>query len=266
MIVVGFEDRDAGQRRIVARDLVGGLALKDSSGHGGAPATAAVLSGPPDCSSPSPRAPPPPDPAAAGATSSPVDSAALHAWRWRDTDGTIRKARMRTGLIRSNSAASTSSAVLKDGGGGGGNGNGNGNGNGSSSSNSNNNNSNSSSSTTNGAAPNTTTTSASAPPATDTSSTSTTNTNPDTTTPSAPGTPTPTALTITKTKKFPPDGGVGLRAVALWSYWPADGVHDELLFPKGAEIREAEDINGDWFWGCYAGGKGLFPGGYVTVL
>lgn len=64
----------------------------------------------------------------------------------------------------------------------------------------------------------------------------------------------------------PPDGGGGLRAVALWSYWSNEGVSDELTFPKGAEIREAEDINGDWFWGVYAGSKGLFPGGYVRVL
>ncbi|KAK8159202.1 hypothetical protein IWX90DRAFT_389913 [Phyllosticta citrichinensis] len=65
---------------------------------------------------------------------------------------------------------------------------------------------------------------------------------------------------------FPPDGGLGLRAVALWSYYPAPHVRDELAFPKGAEIREAEDINGDWFWGVYAGAKGLFPGAYVRVL
>ncbi|KAK8214560.1 hypothetical protein IWZ01DRAFT_519328 [Phyllosticta capitalensis] len=74
----------------------------------------------------------------------------------------------------------------------------------------------------------------------------------------APTPPQPTA--------FPPDGGVGLRAVALWSYYPAPDVRDELPFPKGAEIREAEDINGDWFWGVYAGAKGLFPGAYVRVL
>ncbi|KAK8253414.1 hypothetical protein IWZ00DRAFT_435883 [Phyllosticta capitalensis] len=74
----------------------------------------------------------------------------------------------------------------------------------------------------------------------------------------APTPPQPTA--------FPPDGGVGLRAVALWSYYPAPDVRDELTFPKGAEIREAEDINGDWFWGVYAGAKGLFPGAYVRVL
>jgi hypothetical protein len=68
------------------------------------------------------------------------------------------------------------------------------------------------------------------------------------------------------TRSFPPDGGIGLRLVALWSYYPDSRVSDELLFPKGAEIREAEDINGDWFWGVYAGAKGLFPGNYARVI
>ena len=35
-----------------------------------------------------------------------------------------------------------------------------------------------------------------------------------------------------------------------------------LRFPRGAEIQECENINNDWFWGCYCGRKGLFPGGY----
>lgn len=65
---------------------------------------------------------------------------------------------------------------------------------------------------------------------------------------------------------FPPDGGVGQRLVALWSYYPDSQVSDELLFPKGAEIREAWDINGDWFVGVYAGAKGLFPGNYARVI
>lgn len=213
MIVVGFEDRDAGQRRIVTKDLVGGLALKDNS--------AATLSGPPDTGSPTTtQAPPPPDPAAAGATS-PVD-AASHAWRWRDTDGTIKKARMRTGLIRSNSAASASSTPRD---------------------NSNNSGSNNNAIT-----------------ATSTSSSNGNNNN------NAASSAASAQAGLVMRKKFPPDGGVGLRAVALWSYWPQEGVQDELTFPKGAEIREAEDINGDWFWGCYAGGKGLFPGNYVRAL
>ncbi len=66
--------------------------------------------------------------------------------------------------------------------------------------------------------------------------------------------------------KYPPDGGVGMRFRAKWSWWPQDGVTDELAFPKGAEIREAEDINEDWACGCYAGARGLFPVGYFVYL
>ena len=67
-------------------------------------------------------------------------------------------------------------------------------------------------------------------------------------------------------QKYPPDGGVGVIVLALWTYLPEEGATDELSFPKGAEIREAEDINGDWFWGCYAGALGVFPAPYVKVL
>jgi hypothetical protein len=41
---------------------------------------------------------------------------------------------------------------------------------------------------------------------------------------------------------------------------------DELLFPKGAEVRECKDVNGDWFYGTYMGKKGLFPSPYVKIL
>jgi Zn finger protein HypA/HybF involved in hydrogenase expression len=64
----------------------------------------------------------------------------------------------------------------------------------------------------------------------------------------------------------PPDGGVGLRAQAMWSYFPGDHVHDELCFPRHAIISEVEDINGDWYWGVYCGNKGLFPGNYVRLV
>ncbi|KAF6837266.1 RING finger domain-containing protein [Colletotrichum plurivorum] len=60
---------------------------------------------------------------------------------------------------------------------------------------------------------------------------------------------------------FPPDGGVGMKAVASWAWFPKAA--DELFFPKGAEIREIEDVNGDWFFGVYMGSKGLFPAPYV---
>ncbi|MCJ1303787.1 hypothetical protein MMC08_006598 [Hypocenomyce scalaris] len=63
-------------------------------------------------------------------------------------------------------------------------------------------------------------------------------------------------------KKFPPDGGTGVRVQALWGYWPQEGVKDELGFPRGAEVTEAEDVNGDWWIGWYAGARGLWPGNY----
>ena len=67
-------------------------------------------------------------------------------------------------------------------------------------------------------------------------------------------------------QRYPPDGGGGLRLQAKWPYWPEEGIQDELAFPKVAEIREAVDINGDWYWGVYCGGKGLFPANHVTAI
>ena len=68
--------------------------------------------------------------------------------------------------------------------------------------------------------------------------------------------------------RFPPDGGFGKRCVGMWSYYPEEGDSGkgELLFPKGAEIREVEEINEEWYFGVYAGEKGLFPAQYVRVL
>jgi hypothetical protein len=65
---------------------------------------------------------------------------------------------------------------------------------------------------------------------------------------------------------FPPDGGTGMTCVALWSWYPAEGASDELLFPKGAEIREVKDRNGDWFEGTYMGKSGLVPAPYMRIL
>lgn len=67
-------------------------------------------------------------------------------------------------------------------------------------------------------------------------------------------------------KTFPPDGGYGWRALARWAWYPAADAADELLFPKGAEISEIEDANGEWFHGVYMGQKGLFPAPYVKLL
>lgn len=65
---------------------------------------------------------------------------------------------------------------------------------------------------------------------------------------------------------FPPDGGRGWRVAARWAWYPATGAADELLFPKGAQICEVEDANGEWYHGVYMGSKGLFPAPYVRML
>ncbi|KAL3459440.1 hypothetical protein BJX64DRAFT_279225 [Aspergillus heterothallicus] len=76
----------------------------------------------------------------------------------------------------------------------------------------------------------------------------------------------PSTAVMSNTRRFPPDGGVGLIVHAMWSWIPEERDQDELLFPRGAEITEAENINDDWYWGCYAGMTGLFPGSHVTVV
>lgn len=67
-------------------------------------------------------------------------------------------------------------------------------------------------------------------------------------------------------RRYPPNGGVGMHILASWPWWPQDGAADELAFPKGAEIRECEDVNGDWFWGIYCARKGFFPSNYGKVI
>lgn len=66
--------------------------------------------------------------------------------------------------------------------------------------------------------------------------------------------------------RFPPSGGIGLRFVANWSHYPEPEDKDEIMFPRGAEITEAENINDDWLWGYYAGQTGFFPGGHVIPI
>lgn len=65
---------------------------------------------------------------------------------------------------------------------------------------------------------------------------------------------------------FPPDGGLGMRCLANWAWYPVEGADDELLFPKGSELRECVNVNTDWFHGAYMGKMGLFPGNYVRIL
>lgn len=82
----------------------------------------------------------------------------------------------------------------------------------------------------------------------------------------AQNTGTPTSQYAPPLRRFPPDGGVGLIVCARWSCYPEEGIDDELVFPRGAHITEVENINDDWFWGCYAGRTGLFPGTRVAVI
>lgn len=72
-------------------------------------------------------------------------------------------------------------------------------------------------------------------------------------------------IPVSQNVKFPPDGGVGKVCRALWSYYPEDGEEGkgELMFPKHAEIREAEEINEEWWYGVYSGDLGVFPSIYV---
>ncbi|KAL3425746.1 RING finger domain-containing protein [Phlyctema vagabunda] len=65
---------------------------------------------------------------------------------------------------------------------------------------------------------------------------------------------------------FPPNGGIGMSCVAQWSWYPNEGTVDELMFPRGAEVREVENVNNDWFQGTYMGSEGLFPAPFVRVL
>jgi hypothetical protein len=57
-----------------------------------------------------------------------------------------------------------------------------------------------------------------------------------------------------------------MTALAEWGWFPKEGADDELLFPRGAEIRECKDVNGDWWHGTYMGTQGLFPSPYVKIL
>ncbi|KAJ5256081.1 hypothetical protein N7505_011232 [Penicillium chrysogenum] len=181
MIVVGFEDREEGQRRVVVRDLVGGRALKDEH------VAQSQLQSP--TSSP--------------ATGGPVASPELGTgdWSWKDGPERRKKAsRLRGGPVPT---ISTSGSTV----------------------------------------------SASDPSDPCHSSATTT-----------------PIQGIPPFRRFPPDGGVGLVVHALWSWYPEEEVEDELVFPRGAHITEAENINDDWFWGCYAGRTGLFPGSHVEVV
>lgn len=169
-VIVGFEDREDGQRRVIVRDLVGGHALKDEH-------------------------------LTRSASSSPATTGSIASlehgngnWSWKDGPERRKKA----SRLRAPAGSPGNSHE----------------------------------------------------PSSDPSSQS-------------PGTPTSHAgLPF---RRFPPDGGVGLIVHAMWSWYPEEDVEDELVFPRGADIKEVENINDDWFWGCYAGRTGLFPGTHVKA-
>jgi hypothetical protein len=173
MIVVGFEDHDDGQRRVVVRDLVGGHTFKDELGRrqGGTPSASSMAS--PEIGSGD--------------------------WSWKEGHNVKRK---KAGRSRNPWPGDST---------------------------------------------------------TDLSSPSSPASSPA-------GTQSSTASPSSRRLGFPPDGGVGLVLCALWPYWPEDDVTDELSFPRGAEIAEAENINDEWYWGYYAGSTGLFPGAFCTIV
>ncbi|KAL8412000.1 hypothetical protein RB596_001310 [Gaeumannomyces avenae] len=69
---------------------------------------------------------------------------------------------------------------------------------------------------------------------------------------------------------FPPDGGTGQVRQARWSWYPPEAWNNggampkgQLLFPKGAEIHEVKDINGDFSSGTYMGYNNVFPTAFL---
>ena len=133
MVVVGFEDRNGGQRRIVTNDLVGGHRLKEDEVFRTHRPQVAVGEGP----------------------SSPLGSPSSHdqVYTWKEADGSVRRRKRTSNRY---DLANQDPAGMRS--------------------------------------------------------------------------------------KFPPDGGEGQHLIAQWSYFPTDGAADDLAFPRGAEIREAEDI------------------------
>ncbi|KAJ5499295.1 Zinc finger RING-type [Penicillium expansum] len=178
-IVVGFEDHEEGQRRVIVRDLVGGRALNEKH------VAQSQLQSPTS------------SPASGGPVASPEQG--IGDWSWEDGPERRKKAsRLRGGPAPMNSTTGSTTA---------------------------------------GSDP------SNLPPS------------------SATATP-----IIPPFRRFPPDGGVGLIVYARWSWYPEEEVEDELVFPRGAHITESENINDDWFWGCYAGRTGLFPGSHVEFV
>ncbi|KAE8375373.1 hypothetical protein BDV26DRAFT_268002 [Aspergillus bertholletiae] len=177
MVVIGFEDHEEGQKRVIVRDLVGGRALKDEHLQSSSPPASPSLT----------------RTFLAGSGTVPSPELGTGDWSWKE-GAERRKKASRIRAPWSSTLGDRSNSYSE---------------------------------------------------------------------PSTPTTPTPNA---SSSRRFPPDGGVGLVVHALWSWYPENGVKDELMFPRGAEITEAENINDDWYWGCYAGLTGLFPGTHVFIV
>lgn len=172
MIVIGYEDHDKGQRRVIVRDIVGGYTLKDEQ----------PTNQPPSSST--------------GSIASP--ELGTGDWSWKEGNTKRKKAgRARTSHVNALESSSPSSPSSQT---------------------------------------------------------------------ATPISATPQQDRRTNTSTIPPDGGYGLILGASWSYFAEDSCTDELSFPRGAQITEAENINDEWYWGYYAGGTGLFPGAYCTLV
>lgn len=174
MIVIGYEDHEKGQRRVIVRDIVGGYTLKDEhhkqSEHSSPPSSSISVASP---------------------------EVGTGDWSWKEGN-TKRKKTSRARIPHINPLDSNS-------------------------------------------------------PSTPSSQSST---------------PAPIATTTQPDHRTPtpPDGGFGLVLIANWSYFADESCTDELSFPRGAEITEAENINDEWYWGYYAGKTGLFPGAYCSLV
>jgi hypothetical protein len=58
-----------------------------------------------------------------------------------------------------------------------------------------------------------------------------------------------------------------MRCLALYNYFPADEISDELAFPRNAELKEVKDVqNDDWYLGVYGGKVNLIPRNHVRMI
>ncbi|KAJ2905213.1 hypothetical protein MKZ38_006119 [Zalerion maritima] len=80
-------------------------------------------------------------------------------------------------------------------------------------------------------------------------------------------TPPPVQQAAMGAADYPPNGGMGRKAITLHGWYPrGDREEDELMMPQMAEITEAIDCNETFWRGAYMGKVGYFPVDYVKVL